>query len=293
MFRYPLYLIGQFIVNHLPVKYSYKIAMFLSDLQYYFSFQDRKAVRDNLRIIVGEQKNLDNLAKEVFRNFGRYLVEFFSMVKVVDEKYIRNNVRVENIHFVNQVLDQGKGGIILTAHVGNFELGAAVLSALDFPVHAVALPHKDRSVNNFFNSQRELKGVTVIPSNIAMRRCINAIHNNELVGLVADRDFGEHGTRLPFLGKTSSIPRGAAVFSLSTEAPLIPTFLLREANGTFRLVIEEPIYPPKSNRGEIDESMVFQLMQRYTKVIESKIRSYPTQWLMFRRFWLEGVKEGV
>ena len=103
---------------------------------------------------------------------------------------------------------------------------------------------------------------------------------------MADRDFGQNGVVLPFLGKQALIQKGAAIFSLKTGAPIIPTFMIRKQEGSFHLMVEEPIYPDKKFHGEIPEEEIVVLIKKYLKVIEDKIYQYPTQWLMFRRYWV-------
>src|SRR6266850_721319 len=119
MFKYFIYKFGQFWVNVLPLKLSYRVAMFMSDCQYYFSFRDRRAVRNNLRIIAPHGSNITKLTKEVFRNFGKYLVDFFSMALKLDEHFVIENVKIKNLEILDRVLQNGKGGILITGHIGN------------------------------------------------------------------------------------------------------------------------------------------------------------------------------
>src|SRR3989338_9104766 len=134
MFKYFLYKFGQFCVLRLPLKTAYKIAVFISTLQYYLSPRDKKSVTHNLKVILGSRDDMPHLVKEVFRNFGRYLLEFFRMTKILNMEYIRKNVKITNISHLDHVLKQGKGGILLTAHIGNWELGGVVASMLGYPI---------------------------------------------------------------------------------------------------------------------------------------------------------------
>ncbi len=285
MFKYVLYKIGLFLLYHLPSNFAYGFAAFISDLQYFFSFRDRRSVKNNLKIISPSSENIPFLARDVFRNFGRYLIEFFQMKEMVDEQFVKNNVRIQGIKHLDAVLAEGKGGIIVTAHIGNWELGAAVLSALGYPLMAIALPHKERPVNDLFNAQREIKGVIVVPTNSALRRCIKQLRNNKLVALVADRNFSNSGgVIMNFLGKKILAPKGAAVFSLKTGAPIMPIFFIRNGDGTFTLSCSEPIYPPQRSVSREDNRVILGVMKRYMSIIEDKIRQYPSQWLLFREF---------
>ncbi len=287
MLRFYIYKFGQFCVHHLPLFLAYRIANILSDLHYYFSFRDRRFVKNNLKIILQSQENIPFLAREVFRNFGKYLVDFFRMQKTLDGNYIKQFVKIKNIERFEEALRKKKGAIMLTAHIGNWELGAAVLSLLGYPVVAVVLPHKERPVNDLFNDQRQTWGITIVSSNGALRKCLESLKEGKLVALVADRDFTSSGLEMDFLNKKALIPKGAAVFCAKTGAPIIPIFFIRNGDDSFTLEFEELIYSPEIQEDTVSEEVLLAIMKKYTAVIENKIRQYPTQWLMFREFWIK------
>ncbi|HLF18146.1 MAG TPA: lysophospholipid acyltransferase family protein [Candidatus Omnitrophota bacterium] len=284
MFKYVLFKLGHFLVNILPLRFSYLLAQWLCECHYLLSVADRKAVANNLRIIMGERDDFPVLTREVFHNFGRYLVEFFRLKKILTDEFIRDYITVEHIEHIQNTLAEGKGAIILTAHLGNWELGGALLGHLGYPLTIIALPHSERSVNSFFNLQRERHGNKVVQTNQAIRVCTDALKNKELVAIAADRDFSNSGEVMEFFGHKTILPKGAAVFSLKLDVPIIPTFLIREGQGRFRLTIEKPIAAAAVQSVPNEKERIYALMRIYLRVIEGKIRQYPTQWLMFREF---------
>lgn len=285
MFKYYLYRFARFLVNRLSLAMSYKLGVILSDIQYVFSFRDHRAVRNNLKRILPPGADLEAMTREVFRNFGKYLVEFLRMDGMVDKDFIARRVKIENIDRIDQALGKGKGAIIMTAHIGNWELGAVLLNMLGYPLMAVALPHKERPVNDLFNHQREVHGITVVATNNAIRKCVEQLKSNKVIAIVGDRDFTVKGGELmDFLGAKTLIPKGTAIFSRKTGAPILPTFLIREADNTFRLSILEPLFPPADEEGVPEEEAIRGIMRQYLAVIEDQIRRYPAQWLLFREF---------
>jgi KDO2-lipid IV(A) lauroyltransferase len=287
MFKFYLYKFGQFCVNRLPLKVSYAIACFMSDCQYWFSFRDRRHVRNNLRVILSPGQNINAVTREVFRNFGKYLVEFFWMAREANEQFIQSKVRVENVHYIDEAKKKGKGVILCTAHIGNWELGAVIISKLGYKAVAVALPHKERPVNDLFNQQRESRGLTVVPISVAVRRCLETLKQNGIVAVVGDRDFTSNGVEMDFLGKKTLLPKGPALFAIKSGAALVPTFFIRNEDDTFTLTLSEPVYPETVvAENHIAEEALVVLMKRYISVIEAMIRRYPGQWLMFRPYWI-------
>jgi KDO2-lipid IV(A) lauroyltransferase len=285
MFNYILYRIGQFVALRLPIKLGYKLAIFLSDLHYIFADKDRFFVKENLKAMFPEKSDAEirRIRLKMFRNFAKYLVDFFRFSKI-DKEYIKKYIKIENMNYFNAALSKGKGVIVLTAHLGNWELGGVVIGILGYPFWAVALPHKHKSVNNFFNFQRESKGVKVIPLNKAVRMCLDVLKKNEMVALVGDRDFNERGIVTDFLSKPAYLPIGPAAFALKTQATIVPGFMVRNKDDTFTLKIEKPIVPVSTNDKDKD---IIDLIKQYKKVMEDYIRRYPEQWYMFRRYWIE------
>ena len=286
MFKFALYKLGLFFLNRFSTRTSYKLAVLITDIQYFCSFRDRKAVQNNLRSILPNSSNVSVHAREVFRNFGRYLVEFFKMDKMLDEQFIKNHIQINGVEHLDDVLKKGKGGVIVSAHIGNWELGAVLVSVLGYPLMVVALPHKERPVNDLFNQQREAKGVTVVPPKTAIRRCMEQLKANKLIALVADRDFNTNGIEMDFLGRKMLIPKGPAMFSWKTGAPIIPVFCIRGENGNFVMSCHEPLYPPNKNTSMDENEIVLEIMRRYVKIIEEQIRAYPSQWLLFREIFV-------
>lgn len=284
MVNYIIYRIGQFIALSVPLKIGYKIAVLISDIHYIFADKDRRAVKENLKAIFPEKsdREIRRIRIRMFRNFAKYLVDFFRFSKL-DMKYIKNKIHIENIHYLDEALSKKNGAIALSAHLGNWELGAVVIALLGYPFWAVALAHKHKKVNDFFNFQREIKGVRVIPLGKAVRRCLNVLEKNGIVALVGDRDFNEKGVIVDFFGKPAFFPEGPAAFALKTGASIVPGFMLRNKDDTFTLRMEKPLeFSPTDNK----KNDLTELILQYKTIIEDYIRKYPDQWYMFRRFWI-------
>ncbi len=281
MFDYTLYQIGRAIVSNVPLRPAYKIAEFFSDAHYLFADKDKRIVGANLKAIFPEKtdKDIFRMRRQMCRNFAKYLVDFFRMGKI-DQRFMDKYVKLENLHYFDELLKEGKGVIALSAHLGNWELGAAVLGYLGYPLWVVALEHKDPRVNEFFNCQRNLNNVQVIPFGKAARQCLRILSENKLLALVGDRDFSEKGVESDFFGKPCLFPQGPAALALKTGASIVPTLSIRLKDDSFVLKIEKPIRPSAGDS-------LLSLTNAYKTVIEGYIRQYPEQWYMFRRFWIE------
>ncbi|MBM3244770.1 MAG: lysophospholipid acyltransferase family protein, partial [Candidatus Omnitrophica bacterium] len=152
-----------------------------------------------------------------------------------------------------------------------------------YPFSAVALPHKDKRINDFFNSQRQSKNINVIPLGRAVRQCLDVLKRKEVLALVGDRDFSEKGIILDFFGKPTFFPEGPAAFAIKTGAAIVPGFMIRDKDDGFILRFEKSLeFNPTGDKN----SDLKNLISRYKGIFEDYIRKYPEQWYMFRRFWI-------
>jgi lauroyl/myristoyl acyltransferase len=283
MFNYILYRIGQFIAVTLPLKCAYGLSRIISDIRLSWAREDRRCVTANLKVIFPEksEREIAVLRLGMSRNFAKYLVDFFRFQELTSD-YIVKHIVIEGREHFDEALKQGKGVIVLTAHLGNWELGGVVLGLLGYPFWAVALPHKDKRVNDFFNFQRESKGVKVIPFGRAARMCLNLLQNNKMVALVGDRDFTGRGIPVDFFGKPALFPEGPAAFALQTGAPIVPGFMVRKPDDSFLLKIEKTISVEPTGNKQQD---ILSVTRQFAALFEDYIRRYPDQWYMFKTFW--------
>ncbi len=285
---YGLYLVGYWGSWLLPRWFCEALARRLADFSCWRSAKDRHAVLENLKAILGQEEVPLRMVQEVFRNFGLYLVDFFRFSRLTPEA-IRRLVRIEGEERMREVLAQGRGAIALTAHLGNYELAGAVLSLLGFPVHAVVLTHQNPQVDAFFSRQRSrvgVQGIPLKPQGIrqAVESSLAVLRRGQILGLVGDRDYLDHGIPLPLFGRTLKVPTGPASFSLKTGAPIVPGFLVREGKS-YRFILEKPIFPPQTADHEQAQR---ELTQACLEAMARYIRQYPTQWYMFQEFWKMG-----
>lgn len=281
MLEHQLYKFGEFLACSVPWSIAYRIGVFLSLSQFYISKKDKDAVVNNLKVILpnASKKQIEKKAKEVFINFGLYLVEFLRF-NCIDKDLINRLFTFQGRNFVDDVLKEGKGAILLTAHMGNWEVGGMALSILGYKLSAIALEHKDQRINDFFKKRRTSKGMEIISLGVSIKKCFKALKENRLVAILGDRDFSNSSYSLDFLGRKKNIPRGPAVLSLHTGAPIIPVIITRQ--GLDHLTFE--CLPPLRATRETTEK---ELVKKYAEIIENQIYNNPSQWLMFREFWKE------
>lgn len=284
---YLLYRIGFFILRVAPYKTAYGIVSLSAKIKYFISKRDRDIVKANLKRVLpqAEKKEISLLAKEVFVNFGKYLVDFFSLIK--DEKgYLEKSVEISGLENLDEALSLGKGCIIVTGHFGNWELSGCAVAYCGYKVNAVVLLHSDPKINSIFIDERRKKGINVINIGQAKTECQKALDRGEIIAILGDRPFGDHGIEVDFFNKKAIVPRGPAIFSLRKGAPIVIVFSFKEdtTKNIYRLILDKPFL---INTEQPFEKNIKDITQRFISSFEYYIKRYPSQWYMFNEVWKE------
>ncbi|MBI1953153.1 MAG: lysophospholipid acyltransferase family protein [Candidatus Omnitrophica bacterium] len=286
MFFYAVYLAGYYLCLTLPRPVALWTARRLADASYARSPRDREAVSKNLSAVLNTPRVPAPLVREVFRNFAMYLVDFFLFSRL-DHRRLSKWIRVEGLENAKRPFQEGRGGIGVTAHLGNYELAGAYYSLMGIPVNAVVLTHQNPFVDRFFNRQRQRVGVKALAiQRMSPRRFVEEVQGifrrNEMLALVCDRDFFHRGVKLSLFGRPIQLPTGPAAFSVRHRVPIIPTFLIREKDGNYRLFVEPPLSAPQGMPGP--EAELF-LTRELLAILKRYIERFPTQWYLFQEFW--------
>lgn len=289
--EYLIYRFFCFLGVHLPDWLGYFIGNVIAELRYYFTPGLRKIITKNLRQVLTyrfqienipfDEKILSNYVRRVYRNFGIYMVEFFQIPRW-NEKLIKKRVKLVNIHYLDQALSKSRGAVVLTAHLGNWELAGIITSLLGYNLSAVALPFKNDKIASVFIKRRRSKGVNVILTGANPKEYLKALKKNGVIAILGDRLFTEKGIQVKFMGKQTYLPRGPATLALRWGAAYLPGFLLRRKKGRYRLVfdkeIEIPDIPDQQEKVRI-------LVEKSVEILERFIIKYPEQWLNFSQMW--------
>ncbi|MCG2705144.1 MAG: lysophospholipid acyltransferase family protein [Candidatus Omnitrophica bacterium] len=269
----------------MSIEGAYSVVSFFTSAQYYVSKRDREIVKSNLRVALPDatEKDIARFAKNVFVNFGKYLVDFFSPLNENDDT-LAKKTRFEGLENIDAALKQGKGCIIVTGHFGNWELCGCAMARRGYKINAVALDHNDPRINSLFIERRRRFGINVAPIGNAKNSCLAALGRNEIVAIVGDSPYGESGINVEFFGRTACIPRGPALFSMKTGAPIVVGFIYKEDENTadYKIIMEKPI--TVKNRVFLRKQLK-DTMQYFIKRFECYIKKYPSQWYMFHRIW--------
>ena len=283
MVQYAIYWLAGWISRTIPRHFAYWLALRIADLYFLLDRRGREAVIANLRQVMAfrnrhpTDRELRLTARTTFQYFGKYLVDFFRFQRL-GEGDIRRLVALEHPEYIEEAARAGKGVVTVTAHLGNWEIGGAVLAGMGYPLNAVVLRQPSAKLNEFFQRHRRKRGMNVIPTGGSVKRMLGALRNREFVALLADRDYTAHREFTCLCGVPACLPQGAAWLAAKTGAAVLPGFVLRREDDSFLMKLYPPFIPAAhTTQAEI---------QRYVgEALEEAISAYPHQWFMFQKVW--------
>lgn len=239
---------------------------------------------DNLKAAFGDSYSDDEyreIIRRVYINIGRTFVEI-ARFRTLGLEGVRRIVTGDGAAVLEKVHAEGKGGIIVTAHFGNWELLGAWVAAMGYPMDFLIGRQSNALVDELLVSFRRDLGVGIIPLATSVRSVFKTLKVNHFTGIVSDQHASGSDMVLDFFGRQAAVAKGPALFAIRAGCPLLPFLLRRERFDRHVLMPGDPIYPPQSGDEEADiRNMTIQLL----KFWEDGIRQYPDQWMWTHRRW--------
>ncbi len=218
-----------------------------------------------------------------YRSLGWQLAEFCKM-RGYRAKRASRFIRYDGLEHYLAARARGKGVLVLTGHLGAWELSSFYHSLMGYPMSLVIRRLDNARVDAFVNQIRCLHGNRVIHKDDFARGLLTAMHNGETVGILMDTNMTPpQGVFVPFFGVQACTATALARVALKTEAAVLPGFLLWEpAERRYVLRFGEEIALVRTGFAEQD---IVNHTARFTATIEAYVRRYPEQWLWVHRRW--------
>lgn len=245
----------------------------------------RRVGERNLELALPETpvKTRKKILRQVFRNLGWQLVEFCRMRRYTAAN-TRGWLRAEGLENYLEAQARGKGVLVLTGHLGAWELSSFYHSLMGHPMGMVIRRLDNRLLDEYVNSIRCLHGNTVLHKDDFARGLLKAMHAGGTVGILMDTNMTPpQGVFVKFFGIEACTASGLARVALKTGAAVVPGFCLWEpSERQYVLHFGPELHFEKSGDAERD---IVAATQQCNDVLESWIRRYPDQWLWIHRRW--------
>ena len=268
----------RFLVSFIPRKFILFLGKVLGIFIYYFIPIRKKVAKINILIAFPElsDKEVNNIILKSYKHYGMLLFEFIMQ----NNKNIYNNI-IELDNKTKKCLTDDIGKILMTAHIGNWEMMLPIISKFK-KVIGVAREQKNKGANKFIIENRSFNNVELISNKGSTRKMAKALFKNKILLLVCDQNAKSKGNKLLFFNKESSFPKGPGYFHFLTNSELIYGFCILNKDYKYELKIRNLNIEKKI---EQKDELVIQINRLYIKKLEEIITKYPEQYFWFHKKW--------
>lgn len=287
--RSPLYTLAGFKLGFaaahlLPRHGSQKVGAAIARASYALNPHVRSVLRENLRLATGKNgRELDALCRANVANFGRMLADYFLCAGA--DVVRRADVLLEawrGFENLVEARERGKGTIVVTGHLGHWELGGVLLARRGLPLTVVTLEEPSTELTRWRDAGRRRLGIKTIavgPAHpFAFVEMIQTLRRNELLAMLVDRPYAGTGAPVHFFGSAAEFSTAPALLAQHTGAAVLPAFVLQRPSSRYES-FADPIIPMSFEKGA--RASIPENTQRIATIFETIIRAHPEQWFNY------------
>ncbi|MBZ4043663.1 LpxL/LpxP family acyltransferase [Flavobacterium hibisci] len=274
------YRIFVFLIRKAGVKSAYFLLYFVASYYFLFLKKSNKAIsyyfKERLRYSYFRSK------KMVFKSyytFGQTIIDKVSISAGLRNKF---TYEFDGIEILKRLLAEKKGGVLISAHIGNFEIAEHFFGDidLDFQINLVTTDLEHSAIKNYLESVTQKSAVKfiIIKEDLSHIFEINAaLANNELICFTGDRYFeGTKSLSETILGKEANFPAGPFLIASRLKVPVVFVYVMKEPSLHYHLYAREATVKHRDEKG---------LLKEYVKSVETIVQKYPLQWFNYFDFW--------
>ncbi len=282
------YKIFVFILNHLGLQPAYFILRFVAFYYFLFARHSNKPIFFFYHHILKFKPSKARWF--VYKNyyaFGQTLLDKVALLAGVKTNFTRNH---EGGEILDQIAATGKGGILISGHVGNWEIAGQLLNRLNTSFNILMYENEKENLKKYMDSVQTQKNVNIIAIKEGelghMIELYNAFNRNELVVMHGDR-FRDHikTIEVPFMGRPAEFPAGPFIMAAKFGVPVTFVFAVKETASHYHLFASAPVQLKRARTEEQTIIAVNELLQQYIIEFEKIVRRYPEQWFNYYQFW--------
>lgn len=283
--------IAFWLMQRVPLLVMWYAAWPLGMLANIVAVRERRRANKQLRAAIPELTDADrrSIVRRMFIHLARCGAELTHLPRMLrDGRYVHVSDAVRRLF--DEALSEGKGVLVATGHIGNWELLAQVVANLGYPVSTIAGPLYDPRLTRWVDRERSGHGLGVIwrGNRGGSKEMLRVFRDQGILALLIDQDTRVKGVFVPFFGKPAHTPAAAAALALRAEAPMLVCWMHR--HGRSHTVFAERCCVPLSGDRDTD---TLALTCDATARLERAIRRAPEQWMWFHERWKRKQEDGA
>lgn len=229
-----------------------------------------------------DARGVARIARESYENLGRVAVEAIVLSRGGVQGVLDVFGPSPDWGVVERALARGRGIIFVSGHLGSWELSGAYIAARGVSIHAIARGMANPLSDAFFRRTRERLGMRIMHDREAVKRVPRVLDDRQAVGVLSDQaTVGLASTFVPFFGRPAKTPRGAAVFALRRDVPVVYVQAVRQGDGRYEFIAEDIAVTHSGDREHDRDAII----GRFSEALERSVRRYPGQYFWQHRRW--------
>ncbi|MEA3523766.1 MAG: lipid A biosynthesis lauroyl acyltransferase [Campylobacterota bacterium] len=285
MILFYFYRFLELILMRLPHTWRRAFFIFLAKIAYTIDAKHRRVILQNLHFALGH-----DLGEKKEEEISRYCYEnlLLSMLQVMENRYLSKEeiadlVTIHNQHITDKALRSGRPIIFVSAHYGNWELGAAAVSSLITPTTAIYKKFTNPYFDRYLIESRSIQNMLMVEKKGAVRHLTKAIKNRRAIMLMIDQNTSKRdGISIDFFGKSARQSAAPAFLARKYNGIIIPILMVTKDDKDFTVMISEPIEVAQSEDSQKD---ILEATQKQSNILEAMIRKNPKLWFWCHRRW--------
>jgi KDO2-lipid IV(A) lauroyltransferase len=243
----------------------------------------RRIVTDNISRVLGPETNngtIDSTARGVLSSTFKNYFDMVRLPRLSRNEMIRQT-HVVGLQHLNAAIAKGKGIILFTAHLGNFDTAFQIFGTYHTQMTVVVESIEPPALLEYVSTMRQRFGVNTLPAKSgALKRIMKLLRKGEMLLFALDRDTAGARVQSPFFGQQTSMPAEAVKIAMRTGATIVPVFNSRRPDGSYDVFIEPELDIERNGNGSMEHNMA-----RIARVLEKYIRRFPDQWVVLEPIW--------
>jgi len=244
----------------------------------------RRAVENLMHSFPGMSRQAaEGTARGAFTHFGRAMAETAVAHRFMRPSNYRQHITIRNEKAFRRLVAEERGVILVSAHLGAWELFAVVLGEMSAPLYVVYRKMKNPYLDRYLHRRRARFGQTMVERTGALRPLLRVLRKGGYAVFLVDQHLRRNWLWVPFFGRPASTTPGPAMLALATGAPIICFWSVR-VPGTYRfeLAFSDPIRPVSTGDRRADTRRT---TEKISRILEDAVRKAPEQWLWMHKRW--------
>jgi KDO2-lipid IV(A) lauroyltransferase len=273
------------VIAKIPDRPIASAGRLLGTVAYVLDRRHRRIVMRNLAFAHAQwsAERIREISRRVFQSTAITLLQILQMTCYSREEVLKR-VRILGREHLDLAVQNPRGSIMITAHLGNWEMAALFASCyLDEPMAAVARQLESKRLDQWLNRLRTRFGNTILDKKGALPKMARLLRRGKTLGILIDQGTTRsEGVEVTFFGRKALATPAAALLAQRYGSSVVPGFCVRDGKDRLTLIVEPPLSLKQTKDSRADAQINTQIM---TEAIEKAVRTYPEQWFWFHKRW--------